>query len=243
MSMSKTPAVLRVEVKFTTSTAVQLPEREHAALKPDNDQQVGVLASLFWNDDSDGHWLLVDQSSPALRSHVSLQQSKLRVLATSSKHLEALQDHVTFHWRAFLEKNLEAALGGHEELSALLADQFEHGCLLHGVKDQVLEFEHTEAMNQLLAKHGEKQVGIVFQDLLCYLLASAGYSHVQNNPIGVPDIMLSVQAGLPSDHGDFTLRVKSDELERLIKYCEDANDTKLASLLSRCRVFRMPILH
>ena len=83
------------------------------------------------------------------------------------------------------------ALEGHTRLQAVLKERHAAGWkgeLLS--RDDTLDFEHRQSIALILAHHGSKVAGHIFQDLLAYLLALAGYRSVTSNPVGVPDIQL-----------------------------------------------------
>lgn len=232
------PEVVRIEVKFTTSASVLLPQREYDALRPENERELGLLACLFWSRDSDAHWVLVDQSSASVRPAIALSRQKLRSIARQSPKLDVFRLHLSRHWWTFFESNLDAALEGHEVLSQGLEERFADGTPILANTDSVLAVEHRESMGRLLSAHGESQVGLIFQDLLGYLLATIGYLRPQNNPVGVPDIILRRRPSSIADSKELPVLLSSDELARLISYCEQSHDVLLASRIANALSLR-----
>lgn len=96
--------------------------------------------------------------------------------------------------------------------------------------EPLLELEHREAVRTIVESLGAAVAGHVFQDLLAYLLALAGYGRVQINPVGVPDIEVSELRGrLESD--PVTLSITRQQAARLVKLCQAAGESELVKAL------------
>jgi hypothetical protein len=190
------PAVLRVEVKFTTRKSISVVPRERSALKPRQADEVGVVAAMFWcgDRDRDGRWLMVDanEAFPSQRGTTSMGIRKMARIAERQASLAPLRSHVDVHWPRFLRAFMPQALESHEVLKAALADAHSGNGLAEPLSgDDPLEFEHRERIAAILKKHGASLSGLIFQDFLAYLLGMAGYRDVQLDPVGVPDIEVS----------------------------------------------------
>jgi hypothetical protein len=229
------PATLKCEAKLTTGTGVQVARRELQALASNEPGTVGVLAVLFLCGDRevDGRWLLVDASQLRAPHGDTLSMTRTRVVAAArgSASLGALRRHVDERWAPFLQAFREEALGGHGPLVAELARcHAERRIEKRLPPHRVLDVEHRSALEQLVARHGESGAGRVLQDLLAYLLAFAGYDQVTNNPVGVPDFVLSGVERRGEDR--VAVELSRAEVDRLLALCNTAGEHGLATSLA-----------
>jgi hypothetical protein len=98
-------------------------------------------------------------------------------------------------------------------------------------RDPVLDLEHRKAIQAIHHTHGSSVAGHIFQDLLAYLLALAGYGRVQINPIGVPDIELS-ELRTDTAAQFVTLSLAQEQVDRIVRLCQKAGALDLARALS-----------
>ncbi len=198
---------------------------------------VGLIAALFWSGtrDVDGRWFIVDaaesfRTGPADAG--SLDVRDLERLEKSQAWLAGLRNFVGQTWPSFLRAFYEEALAGHEALKTELERLKRIGQLHERVtKDSVLELEHRKAVRGIVESLGASVSGHVFQDLLAYLLALAGYTRIQINPIGIPDI----EASEFVDHSDaklVVLTLTQDQADRFIELSKVAGDEELVNLLT-----------
>jgi hypothetical protein len=97
-------------------------------------------------------------------------------------------------------------------------------------KDSVLELEHRNAMRAIVESLGPSVSGHIFQDLLAYLLAFAGYNRIQINPVGIPDIVVSDLV----DHADarfITISLTQEQVDRLVELGKIAGDEELVTAI------------
>lgn len=228
---------LRVEAKFTTGKTIAVPKREREALLSRNRNVVGVIAALFWcgKREVDGRWHIVDAAESfrsARTAGGSLGIQDLRRIEKGQPWLAGVRQHVEQTWPAFLRAFREAALAGHEVLRTELDALQKAGKLRDRLTaEPVLELEHRESVRTIVESLGAAVAGHVFQDLLAYLLALAGYDRVQINPVGVPDIEVSELRGrLESD--SVTLSITRQQAARLVKLCQAAGESELAKTLA-----------
>jgi hypothetical protein len=245
------PSTLKAEVKLTTGTGVSVSSRELDALAPVGPDELGVLAVLFWCEEREvaGRWILADAALLPGRSAetVSFTRGSLVAAAKAQRHLDVLRRHVDENWPAFLHAFEEAASEGHEALNDALARAHRDGTLRERFPaDRILDFEHRAAVGRLIERHGESNAGRLLQDLLAYLVALAGYRSVTNNPVGVPDFVVSglhdsasvlpgVPAGgaLPAAEQDVVIQLTRDEIDRVVAHCRTAGDNELARVVAR----------
>ena len=231
------PETIRIEVKSTTGEAVPLPARELAALAVGSDNELGILAVLFWCGDRnvDGRWLIADAAD-------SFRRSSSEITSVSKKHMERadrsqpwldpIREHVASLWPPFLQAFFEDAMRGHEPLCEALKYAHEHGAVSARLPtERVLDIDHRDAIQALIDHHGESLAGHIFQDLFAYLVGHAGYATVTLNPVGVPDATVSGLRGVVAseaseiDLGRFSLA----EARQLLRHCEVRGDEKLAA--------------
>jgi hypothetical protein len=236
------PLTVKCEAKVTTGKGVQVAARELEALAGD-ERTAGVLACLFWCGDRrlDGHWLLVDAAR--LRAPyggtLSMTKDALADAAGASASLEALRRHVDDRWTGFLDAFRDEALAGHAALVAALARGHADGTTAARLPvHRVLEVEHRATIAALLEAHGESGVGRLLQDLLAYVVAFAGYRQVTNNPVGVPDFVVS-DLDAAAGGGRVVVELSAVEAERILSLCRSAGDEQLATALAR-RVRALP---
>ncbi len=243
--LPRLPSVLRVEVKFTTGTTISVPRREREALLRSDRAAVGAVAALFWCGERavDGRWFIVDAAESFRSSDAgatSLGVHDLRRIEKTQPWLAGVRDHVEHTWPAFLAAFGQQALSGHEALQEELSTLHRAGKLAeHVVDTDVLEFEHRSTVKAIIDQDGAAVAGHIFQDLLAYLLALAGYKTVRTNPIGVPDIEVSDLARADTDV--VRLELSQQQVEALIRLARNAGDAALAeSLERRIRVRERP---
>ncbi len=236
MMLPQPPKALRIEVKFTTGTTIAIPKRERESLLSNDANVVGVIAALFWcgKRDVDGRWFIVDAAEsfrvgPA--DGGSLDVRDLQRLEKGQTWLAGLRDFVEQTWPPFLRAFLDEALAGHEALCTELEILRRSGKLQERVaKDPVLDLEHRNAVRAIVDSLGAAVSGHIFQDLLAYLLALAGYNRVQINPVGIPDIEVSEFLG-HSTSDLVTLTVTRDQADRLVELSEAAGENELLKAL------------
>jgi hypothetical protein len=227
------PPVIKAEVKLTTGDSVSISAREIAALEADREDGAGIVAAIFvgGDRDADGRWVIVDAAPWLGRvgDSVSATRPVLVALARTQPALDGLRRYVSRLWPPFLDAWKGAAGRGHEELLAELERSHREGTLLAALpKHDLLAVEHRRSVADLVAQHGESDAGRLTQDMLAYLIASAGYTRVTNNAVGVPDFVL---AGLAGTVSRAAVRLDDDDLQRLLRLCEEAGDTDLAARL------------
>lgn len=241
------PPTLRAEVKLTTGTGVSVSSRELEALAPTVPGELGVLAVLFWCDDREvaERWTIADAALFPDRSAetVSFTREAFVSIARSHRHLRALREHVDQNWPGFLQAFEDAALEGHDALSEALARAHREGTLRDRFPPhRVLDFEHRGSLERLIETQGESNAGRIFQDLLAYLVALAGYGSVTNNPVGVPDFVVSgladrssacTAASAPAGEKPVVIELTPGELDRLVLHCRAAGDDDLARIVAQ----------
>jgi len=238
MTLRQFPKALRIESKFTTGTTIAIPQREREALLSKDQDVVGVIAALFWcgKRDVDGRWFIVDaaesfRSGPTDGGSLGVQD--LQRIEKGQAWLAGVRHHIEQTWPPFRRAFRDEALVGHEALRTELKELNRLGRLQERLAaDPVLELEHRNAVCEILDHHGAAVAGHIFQDLLAYLLALAGYKRVQINPIGVPDIEVSdFRSDVISDL--VTLTLTREQLDRLVKLCQAAGESELVESLTR----------
>jgi hypothetical protein len=245
------PSTLKAEVKLTTGTGVSVASRELDALAPVGPDELGVLAVLFWCEEREvaGRWILADAALLPGRSAetVSFTRGSFVASAKAQRHLDALRRHVDENWPAFLNAFEDAASDGHEALTAALAAAHRDGKLRERFPaDPILDFEHRAAVGRLIERHGESNAGRLLQDLLAYLVGLAGYRSVLNNPVGVPDFVVSglhehaavlpaatIGGAPPAGEQDVVIQLTRDEIDRVVAHCRTAGDNELARVVAR----------
>lgn len=213
-----------------------IPKREREALLSKDQDVVGVIAALFWSGtrDVDGRWFIVDaaesfRTGPADGGSFGVQD--LQRIEKGQAWLAGVRYHVEQRWPPFLRAFHDEALAGHEALCIELEELKRVGRLQERLAENpVLELEHRNAVRAIVDTHGAAVAGHIFQDLLAYLLALAGYNRVQINPIGVPDIELSDFRGDLSSHL-VTFTLTREQADLLVKLCRAAGEDKLAEAL------------
>lgn len=235
------PETIRVEVKFTTSTAIVVSARELEALRATDLRSTGLLAALFWCGDRrlDGRWLVVDaRESLELTSRRSQRWSKddLVRVVDHQPWLAGVLTHLDRFWKPLLHAFFDEAMAGREALHEELVRCHADGTTIKRLPGEpVLDAEHREIMTALVEHHGESIAGHVFQELFAYLLAHAGYQKVTVNPVGVPDIVVSVL-----DRGEISPQLVHlgafdiADVRRLARYCRRAGDPLLAERIMAC---------
>jgi len=196
MSPRQFPKSLRLEVKFSTKTTIVISSRERKSLLSNDIEVVGAIAALFWcgQRDVDGRWFIVDaaesfRAGPAEGG--SLDVRALQRLELGQARLTGLRDYVEHTWPPFLRAFHDRALMGHVTLRTELEELKRSRRLQERVtKESILDLEHRDNVRAIVDTLGAKVSGLIFQDLLAYLLALA-YDRVQINPVGVPDIEAS----------------------------------------------------
>lgn len=238
VALGQFPKALRIEAKFTTGTTFTVPKREREALLGKDQEIVGVIAALFWcgKREVDGRWFIVD-AAESFRTGSSdggsFDVRDLQRIEKGQTWLAAVREYVATTWPRFLRAFHDAALTGHEALCAELEGLRRANRLHEQVTGgAVLELEHRDAMRTIVNSLGPAIAGHVFQDLLAYLLALAGYNRVQINPIGVPDIEVS------EFHGDsiaelVTVTITHGQANRIVKLCQAAGEDDLVKTLLR----------
>ncbi|MGC4120457.1 MAG: hypothetical protein QM765_38935 [Myxococcales bacterium] len=232
------PALVKVEAKFTTGTGVPLPGREREALRVDGLGQLGLVAALFLDggdDDDEARWLLVDAAQIRERDAASVHLSRAALRQMSRLQpapVDALRAHLDERFRRVLQGFLDEALAGHEALVTELAARHAVGTLGARLPQwHVLDCEHRANLAALVERHGESGAGRVLQDLLAYTLALAGYPNVVNNPVGVPDFVVS---GLQAPSSSRVLvELRLDEARELAALCRRGGNDSLAAIVER----------
>jgi hypothetical protein len=241
---SSLPSTIKAEVKLTTASGVQVSARELDALKVADPAAAGLLAVLFWCGDRevDGRWVIVDASRIRDRCAESFSATKAALLLASRTQdgFGELRRHVDGYWPAFLDAFKEEALRDHAALVEALAQCHREGLVSDRLpKHAILAAEHRATIRQVIDVQGESDAGRIMQDLLAYLLAFAGYRKVTNNPVGVPDFVLSdlvscaATADGPLSQETVVIELRRDEAERLLELCRSAGDDALARTVSR----------
>ena len=257
----KLPATLKIEAKFTTAASVPLNARELEALRGAEGRTVGIVAVLFWcgNERVDGRWVCVDarDNFDARRGNsVSATAKDFCRLEKNQPWLDGLRQHLDSRWRPFLQAFLDQALAGHKALIAELEFARGSGALASRMSsERVLDTDHQRAIEAIVKILGPNAAGTVFQDLLAYLIALAGYETIRINPVGVPDIELTGlsarKGGLASSAGEatkkrraaatrvkprITIRLTADQVRRIAECCRQASERELAEeVLSQLR--------
>ena len=234
------PTILKSEVKLTTGSGVQVSARELEALRVDDATSAGILAVLFWCGDRevDGSWLIVDAAEIHEREGESVSATRSALLRTSRAQpwLDGLRRHVDRYWPPFLDAFKEEALRDHGSLVEELARCHREGLIEARLPEhQILAAEHRATLAELIASHGEADAGRILQDLLAYLLALAGYRKVTNNPVGVPDFVLSDLAGDVRSGSKVVFELTLEEADRLLRLCRSAGDDQLAQAVTARR--------
>ena len=231
------PETIRIEVKTTTSEAVPLPLRELTALDTKDDNEVGILAALFWCGDRnvDGLWLIADAEATFRQraaQTISVPKTRMERANRGQSWLDDLKTHIADVWPPFLQAFFEDAMRGHEALCEVLKHSHENGTVAARLPtERVLDTDHRDAIQSLIDHHGESPAGHIFQDLFAYLVGHAGYATVTLNPVGVPDVTISGLRGVGIDDarevdlGRFSLK----EARQLLQYCEDSEDEAIAA--------------
>lgn len=227
------PARLKLEVKFTTRTSIELPERERVALSSGADG-LGAIAALFLcgDRDLDGRWLLVGAAAPfggRKADSLSATKDELARMARSGGELEPLRAPLAESWPRWLQALLAPALAGRRELREELSARRAAGRLDAGLgPEPVLELDHIANASRVVERHGESVAGGVFQDLLAALLELIGYGSVISNTTGVPDIVAALVPG----GGLVELgALPRAQVLRLLALCEGAGEASLADRL------------
>lgn len=229
------PSLIKAEAKLTTGDSVSISAREVEALKVDREDATGILAAIFvgGDRDADGQWVILDAAVWLGRQSDSVSAARhvLVSLSRTQPWLEDLRRYVDRLWPAFLDGWKTSADRGHEELLAELARSHREGTLLSRLPThQVLAVEHRRCIGDLVEQHGESDAGRLTQDMLAYLIASAGYASVTNNPVGVPDFVLT---GLAGPVGRISVMLDNDDLRLLVKLCDQSGETDLAARLQQ----------
>lgn len=140
-------------------------------------------------------------------------------------------------WPPFLAAFRDQALAGHGGLLRELEDLHRTSKLAeHVVGRDVLELEHRNAVRELVEHCGESDAGRLFQDMLAYVLAMAGYRSVRVNPVGVPDIELgdpdnaAVGSGV-AEPGSVQVRLSREQVKRLVRLTLAAGELEVADEL------------
>jgi len=237
VTLPKFPKALRIEVKFTTGMTVPVPKREREFLIGKDRDVVGIIAAIFWCNKRaiDGQWFIVDAAESFRTGRSaggSLGINDLLRLEKCQPWLDGLRDHIHNVWPQFLRAFHGEALAGHEVLSTELDALLRAGKLQDRLeRDPVLDLEHRKAIQAIHHTHGSSVAGHIFQDLLAYLLALAGYGRVQINPIGVPDIELS-ELRTDTAAQFVTLSLAQEQVDRIVRLCQKAGALDLARALS-----------
>lgn len=232
------PETIRIEVKTTTGDTVPLPARELEALATKTDDELGILATLFWCGDRsvDGRWMIADAED-------SFRASAAKAIAVSKQHMKRahrgqiwlteLKAHVEDLWPAFLQAFLNDAMLGHEVLCKVLQDCHQHGTVAKRLPtERVLETDHRDAVHQIIDYFGESNAGHIFQDLFGYLVGHAGYREVLLNAVGVPDITVSgVRVRSTADQEIDLGRLPVSDVRKLLSHCQLGGDDRLANIL------------
>ena len=190
------PNHLLVESKLTTGTVVTMPKRELDVLINQAPDTAGVVAVLPWvgRRRIDGRWLIV--GAEHFKDAATRSVEDLERIVRSQPGLAGVQSHVDTMWVPFLAQFRDVALEGHTRLQAVLEERHNAGGESEFLSlDDTLDFEHRQSIALILAHHGAMVAGQIFQDLLAYLLALAGYRSVTINPVGVPDVRLGDLVG------------------------------------------------
>ncbi len=239
------PTTVKAEVKLTTGSGVQVSARELEALQVGDATAVGILAVLFWCGDRevDGTWVIVDAAEIRERDGESVSATKSALLRASRAQpwLDGLRQHVDRYWPPFLDAFKEEALRDHGSLVEELARCHREGLIQGRLPEhRILAAEHRATLAELIASQGEADAGRISQDLLAYLLAHAGYRKVTNNPVGVPDFVLSDLARDADAGSKIVFELTLEEAERLVSLCRSAGDDQLAQAMTprRTRLIR-----
>lgn len=227
------PLIIKAEAKLTTRDHASISARELTGIAFEGQDSVGILAVLFigGDRDADGRWVIVDASTwrTRLGDSVSATRSNLVSLERTQPQLDELRGYVNDLWPAFLEGWKATADRGHEELTRELERSHREGTLLESLPQHpILAVEHRQSVSDLVSTHGESDAGRLVQDLLAYVIAAAGYRNVTNNPVGIPDFVLT---GLATDSAAVVLRLTTDEARTLERLCEHAGELSLAARL------------
>jgi hypothetical protein len=230
------PTTLRVESKFTTGTQITLPRREIDALLGTDRGTVGAVAALFscGKHRTDAQWFVVDAAESfrgggAASFRLALED--LERIERRQTWLEGVRLHVRRTWPRFLAAFRERALAGHVALLAELDSLHRTSRLAEQVAGrEVLQLEHREAVRAVVTTLGEAGAGHVFQDMLAYVLALAGYRTVRVNPIGVPDIELADLA-LDGGREEIRLTLAREQVECLLRLTREAGEMDLTTVL------------
>lgn len=247
------PATLKIEAKFTTAASVPLTARELEALRGAEGGTKGIVAVLFscGNESVDGRWVCVDAKDnfdAKSGNSVNATAKDFCRLEKNQPWLNDLRQHLDNRWRPFLQAFLDQALTGHKALVAELESARRAGVLADRVSSgHVLDTDHQRAINAIVKKLGASGAGRVFQDLLAYLVALAGYETLRINPVGVPDIELTGLSGrngsLASPVGEapkkrraaatrlkerITIRLTKEQVQRITECCRQAGERELA---------------
>lgn len=237
MITPKFPKALRIEVKFTTGMSISVPKREREALLSKDPDVVGVIAALFCfgKRDYDSRWFIVDAAESfrtAAGDGGRLAVQDLQRIERGQAWLAAIHDHMDRAWPRFLRAFLDDALAGHEALCGELEILRRTNGLEKRISaEPVLELEHRSAVRRIVDHHGATGAGRIFQDLLAYLLALAGYRKVQLNAVGVPDIEVSDFLGDQSTEL-VTFTLTRQQAERLGTLAKAAGDDDLVSVFA-----------
>jgi hypothetical protein len=232
------PDTIRIEVKSTTGEAVPLPARELEALSTRSDEEVGIVAVLFWcgNRSVDGRWLIADAEDSFRKNAsqtITVSRQNMQRAHRGQTWLAELKAHVDAVWPAFLQGFHGDAMSGHEALCRVLADCHEHGTIGERLPShRVLETDHRDSVDQIIRHFGESNAGHIFQDLFAYLVGYAGYSEVLLNAVGVPDITISGFRRSIAVEQDIDLgKLPESDVQRLLSHCKSAGDEDLVNLL------------
>src|SRR5262249_49739084 len=93
-----------------------------------------------------------------------------------------------------------------------------------------LGMEHRAAIARFVERHGEAEAGRLVHDMLGYAIASAGYSKITVNPIGVPDFVLE---GTTKSLTGPLVALPKHEVLALLELCERAGEVALATQLRK----------
>ena len=230
------PEIIRIEVKTTTRESVPLPARELESLVAMDENEVGILAALFWCGDRavDGRWLIADAESTFHRNTariVVVPKARMQQAHRGQPWLTDLKQHVDNMWSSFLTAFYPDALLGHDVLCKVLQQCHENGTVAARLpSERVLETDHRDSIQKLIDHHGESQAGHVFQDLFAYLVGHAGYTNVLLNAVGVPDVTVSGYRVQQLENRDVDLgRFSVAETRQILSHCEQAGDDRLAN--------------
>ena len=230
------PEIIRIEVKTTTQEYVPLPARELESLSSSAENEVGILATLFWCGDRevDGRWLIADAENTFRRNTAqvaAVSKARMQQAHRGEPWLTELKQHVSDMWPPFLHAFFHDAMLGHEALCKTLQENHEYGTITARLSsERVLETDHRDSIQKLIDHYGESQAGHLFQDLFGYLVGQAGYKNVLLNAVGVPDVTLSGFHEQEFESSDVDLgRFSVMEARQLLLHCEQAGDDLLAN--------------